>query len=623
MPQTDEARRRFLAYFSAIGLSSTLLPGALWAQAQEAAAPQFTLEMLQHSLALAGLTFSGDDEKAMLNGLTQNLTRYQGIRAIKIPNDVSPPFYFSSITPGMKVNRTHSPLVFSAPAAKRPANIEDLAFASIVDLAQLLKTRKVTSLELTEMYLARLHKYNAKLNCVVTFLDDVARAQAKQADAEIAAGKYRGPLHGIPWGAKDIIAVKGYKTTWGSNVYKDQVIDEDASVVEMLREAGAVLLAKLTSGELAQGDQWFGGQTKNPWNTEQGSSGSSAGPASATAGGLVAFGIGTETSGSILSPSGRCGITGLRPTFGRVSRNGVMALSWTQDRLGPLCRYAEDCAIVMSAIAKPDGRDLSVSELPFNWNAHLDIRKLRVGYLKDAFDETRDPAAKAIDDKTLEQMQALGVKLIPLTTPDWTLDVSSYSVESAVFFEELIRTGRDKQLTNPSRGNGWRAARMIPAVEYLQAQRARSIMMMQLADATAAVDVYLAPANSGAGGGGGGRGAGRGGRGAATDGATTGSATTGSATTNAATTPPAAGRGRGGAGGAGNALRRSPMQRHFNMANMACYPALAVPNGFYESGAPASVTFMARPFGEAELIAVGKAYQDAAGFHLKHPTLTA
>jgi Asp-tRNA(Asn)/Glu-tRNA(Gln) amidotransferase A subunit family amidase len=601
----DEARRHFLGYFSSIGLGATLLPGALWAQAQQSDAPAITLEMLQNALKISGLEFSEDDEKAMLNGLNQNANRYDEIRALKIPNDVSPPFYFSSITPGMKIDKTRAPLVFSAQAAKRPANIEDLAFASVVELGHLLKTRKVTSVELTEMYLGRLHKYNDKLNCVVTFLDETALAQAKHADAEIAAGRHRGPLHGIPWGAKDIIAVKGFKTTWGSGAYKDQVIDEDASVIEMLRDAGAVLVAKVTSGELAQGDQWFGGQTKNPWNLEQGSSGSSAGPASATAAGCVAFGIGTETSGSILSPSGRCGISGLRPTFGRVSRYGVMALSWTQDRLGPLCRYAEDCAVVMSAIAKPDGRDLSVSEIPFNWNAKLDIRKLRVGYLKDAFDETPDGPAKKLDNATLAQMEKLGVKLIPLTTPDWTLDVSSYGVESAVFFDELIRTGRDKQLTNPGRGNGWRSARLIPAVEYLQAQRARSMMMMKLAEATAGVDVYLAPANGG--GGGGGRGAGGRGRGAA-------------ATADGAA-PAAGGRGRG--GGAGNALRRSPMQRHSNMANLACYPALAIPNGFYENGSPASVTFMARPFGEAELIAVAKAYQDAAGFHLKHPALTA
>ena len=606
MPQINgDDRRRFLAYFSSLGLGATLLPGVLWAQAQQSDAPEITLEMLQDALKLSGLEFSEADQKQMLNGVNQSVNRYREIRALQIPNDVAPPFYFSPITPGMKVNRTRDPLVFSAPAVKRPADIEELAFASIVDLGQLLKTKKVTSMELTEMYLGRLHKYNEKLNCVVTFLDDVARAQARQADAEIAAGKYRGPLHGIPWGAKDIIAVKGYKTTWGSNAYKDQTIDEDASVIEMLRDAGAVLIAKLTTGELAQGDQWFGGQTKNPWNLEQGSSGSSAGPASATAGGCVAFGIGTETSGSILSPSGRCGITGLRPTFGRVSRYGVMALSWTQDRLGPLCRYAEDCAVVMSAIAKPDGRDLSVSEMPFNWNAKVDVRKLRVGYLKDAFDETRDAAAKQLDDATLAQMKALGVELITLTTPDWNMDVSAYAVESAAFFDELIRTGRDKQLTSPNRGNGWRSARLMPAVEYLQSQRARSMMMMKLAEATAGVDVYLAPANNGPGpAGSAGRGAGRGAGAAGADAAAAG-----------------AGRGRG-AGGRGNGFGRSPMQRHFTMANSACYPALAVPNGFYENGSPASVTFMARPFGEAELIAVAKAYQDAAGFAQKHPQLT-
>jgi Asp-tRNA(Asn)/Glu-tRNA(Gln) amidotransferase A subunit family amidase len=600
---SNEGRRRFLAYFSSIGLGASLLPGVLWAQAQESESPEITLEMLQGALKISGLEFSEDDEKAMLNGLNQSLTRYREIRALNIPNDVAPPFYFSPLTPGMKVNRVRAPFVFSTAAVKRPGDIEELAFASVVELGQLLKTRKVTSAELTEMYLGRLHKYNDKLNCVVTFLDETAMAEAKRADAEIAAGRYRGPLHGIPWGAKDIIAVKGFKTTWGSNAYKDQMIDEDASVIEMLREAGAVLVAKLTTGELAQGDQWFGGQTKNPWNLDQGSSGSSAGPASATAAGCVAFGIGTETSGSILSPSGRCGITGLRPTFGRISRYGVMALSWTQDRLGPLCRYAEDCAVVMSVIAKPDGRDLSVSELPFNWNSKLDIRKVRVGYLKDAFDETRDPAARKLDDATLAQMAAIGVKLIPLTTPEWTVETSAYGVESAAFFDELIRTGRDKQMTNPSRGNGWRNARVTPAVEYVQSQRARSMMMAKLADATAEVDVYLAPANNGPGGGGG-----RGRGGAGGDAAAAGGAATG-------------GRGRGGAGRGGNGFPRSPMQRHFNMANSAGYPALAVPNGFYDNGSPASVTFMARPFGEAELISVGKAYQDAAGFAKKHPAL--
>src|SRR3984957_7972262 len=388
-------RRRFLAYFSGIGMGSSLLPGVLWAEMQDGETPRVTDEMLKNALAVSGLTFSDEDRKAVLQGVNRSLTGFEEVRKLEIPNDVAPPFYFSAIVPGMKVNRTREPLHFSAPVVKRPANLEDVAFWPVVQLAQLIKTRQVTSLELTQMYLGRLHKYNGKLNCVVTFLDDLAISQAKVADAEIASGKYKGPLHGIPWGAKDIIAVKGYKTTWGSDAYKEQMIEQEASVVEMLRDAGAVLLAKLTSGELAQGDQWFGGQTKNPWNTEQGSSGSSAGPGSATAAGCIAFGIGSETQGSILGPSSRCGLTGLRPTLGRVSRYGVMALGWSYDRMGPLCRHVEDCAIVMQAIAKPDYKDLAVSELPFNWNAQLDIKKLRVGYIKESFEDIPNATAKA------------------------------------------------------------------------------------------------------------------------------------------------------------------------------------------------------------------------------------
>ena len=359
MKNLDATRRNFLAQCSALGLGGTLLPGVLWADMQQSDTSQITLAMLKSAIAMAGLSFSEADEKSMLQAVNQSLTRMTELRAIKIPNDVSPPFHFSALVPGMTVNRTKQPMRMSTPAAKRPTNLEDVAFWPVVQLAQLLKTRQVTSTELTKMYLERLHRYNPTLNCAVTILDDLALAQAKQADAEIAAGKYRGPLHGVPWGAKDIIAVKGYKTTWGSGAYQDQIIDKDASVVEMLRDAGAVLLAKLTTGEIAQGDRWFGGQTKSPWDPTQGSGGSSAGPGSATAAGLVGFSIGTETSGSILGPSSRNGVTGLRPTLGRISRDGVMALSWTQDRLGPMCRYAEDCALVMSVIARPDNRDMS------------------------------------------------------------------------------------------------------------------------------------------------------------------------------------------------------------------------------------------------------------------------
>jgi Asp-tRNA(Asn)/Glu-tRNA(Gln) amidotransferase A subunit family amidase len=589
----DESRRRFLAFFSGAGLGGTLLPGVLWAQLQQGdAAQKVTQAMLVDALALSGLTFTDDDQKAMLQAVNRQLGQYEDIRKIHIPNDIAPPFYFSPITPGMKVNRAKLPHHFSAPKVKRPANLEDVAFWPIVQLSQLLRTKQVKSVELTEMYLKRLHKYNDKLNCVVTFLDDVAMAQAKQADAEIAAGKHKGPLHGIPWGAKDIIAVKGYKTTWGSGAYQDQMIDEEASLVVMLRDAGAVLLAKLTTGELASGDQWFGGQTKNPWNTAQGSSGSSAGPASATAAGCVAFGIGSETSGSILSPSARCGITGLRPTFGRVSRHGVMALSWTQDRMGPLCRYAEDCAIVMSVIARPDDKDLSVSDIPFNWNAHFDYKKLRVGYLEDAFADTKDPVLKKHDDDAMAQIQKLGVKLTPIKVPEGSADAGGFSVESGAFFDELVRSGNDKKMTNTTRANGFRSSRLIPAVEYLQGQRARTMMMMKLAAATADVDVYLVPANAG-GGGGGGRGRGGEGRGPAT--------------------PPAD-------------FQRRPQTataRHFGMANSAGYPAINVTHGFTAEGTPTALTIYGRPFMETEVLALAKAYQDASGFHLKTPNLEA
>ncbi len=603
MKTTEESRRRFLSFFSGVGLGGTLLPGVLWTQVQQEGAQRITQPMLTQALALSGLTFTDEDQRALLQAANQNLTRYEEIRKVHIANDVAPPFYFSPLVPGMKVNRAKLPVRFSTPKVRRPANLEDVAFWPITQLSQLLRTRQVTSLELTEMYLARLHRYNDKLNCVVTFLDDVARTQAKQADAEMKAGKHRGPLHGIPWGAKDIIAVKGYKTTWGSGAYKDQMIEEEASVVEILREAGAVLLAKLTTGELAQGDQWFGGQTKNPWNLAEGSSGSSAGPASATAAGLVPFGIGSETSGSILHPAARCGVTGLRPTFGRISRYGVMTLSWTQDRLGPLCRYAEDCAMVMSVIAKPDGRDLSVSELPFNWNPRIDIRKLRVGYLKDAFEESTNPVSKKFDEAAIAQIEKLGVKLIAVRTPEGSADAGSFNVESGAFFDELIRSGRDKQMTNPGRANSFRTSRLLPAVEYLQAQRARAMMMAKLAEATAEVDVYLVPVNSGGGGGG------RGGRGGAA-GAAAGAPVEGAAAA------PAAGRG-GGRGG----FQQGAAGRHFGMANIAGYPAISVPHGFQDSGSPTALTFYGQPFRETEIIALAKAYQDASGFHSKHPNL--
>jgi len=578
---TAESRRHFLASVSALGLSAPLLPGVLYAKMTEAGATKIDAAMLKSAAAIAGLQFSDATLASMVQGVNQNLDRINSLHAQKIPNNVSPPFYFSPIVPGMQVDRTRAPIKMSKlPAIKRPANLEDVAFWPVTHLAQLLKSRAVTSVELTEMYLARLKRYNGKINCVVSFCDELAMRQAMQADTEIAAGKYRGPLHGMPWGAKDIIAVKGYKTTWGSGAYKDQVIEEEASVYEMIRDAGGVLLAKLTTGELAGGDQWFGGRTNNPWKLDEGASGSSAGPGSAVAAGLVPFAIGTETGGSILSPSARCGTTGLRPTFGRVSRYGVMALAWTQDRLGPMCRYVEDCATVMTVIAKPDGRDLSVSEIPFNWDATVDIKKLKVGYLNHAFMDA-DRSAEWIrnDQATLEKLQSMGVELIPISTPDFPIEMLNLSVEAAVFFDDLLRSGRDQLLTAKTKADRFRVSRMVPAVEYLQSQRMRSIMMQQLAAATADVDVYLAPSTNG--------------------------------------------NPRAPEGAAAPAVPPPPnlTQQHSQMANLACYPAVALPNGFMENGAPTSINFMAKPFGEAALLALAKAYQDATDFNKQHPVI--
>jgi Asp-tRNA(Asn)/Glu-tRNA(Gln) amidotransferase A subunit family amidase len=580
MTDLHETRRRFITHFASIGLGTTLAPGILWARMQDAGEKKLTLAMVTDAMKLSGLEFTDDELKAMVDSANQNLTRYEEMRAIHVPNDVSPPFHFSALVHGMEVNRTRQPFRLSnAPAVKRPANLEDAAFWPVRHLAELLRTRQVTSVELTGMYLARLHRYNGKLNNVVTFLDEVGMSEARRADAEIAAGKYRGPLHGIPWGAKDIISVKGFKTTWGSPAFKEQSFDYDASVVEMLRDAGAVLIAKLATGELASGDNWFGGQTKSPWNLSQGSSGSSAGPSSATAAGSVGFAIGTETSGSILSPSARCGLTGLRPTFGRISRYGVMALSWTQDRLGPICRYAEDCAIVMQAIAKPDGRDMSVSEIPFNWNAQLDVKKLRVGIIKESFDELTTAPVKENAARVLDTLRSIGVSpLVPIAVPEFTTNVSAINVESVVFFDEHARAGRMKE----ARNGGRPAGRLIPAVDYLRSQRVRMMMMEKLAEATANLDVYVVAANPSVGGG-----------------------------------PPAA---TPGSEPPRPATPQTPAQRHFAMANLACYPAINIPNGFLETGSPTNVTFYARPFGEMELIALAKAYQDAAGIHLKRPT---
>ena len=573
-----------MATFAGAGLGSTLVPGVLWARVQDAGVQKITLAMVNEALKISGVDVTEEEKAGLVEAANRNLSGYDDLKKLQIPPDVSPPFHFSPVTPGMTVNKAKQPFRLSAaPAVKRPANLEDAAFWPVRHLAELVRTRQVSSLELTEMYLARLHRYNGLLNNVVTFLDEYGRLEARRADAEIAAGKYKGPLHGIPWGAKDIISVKGHKTTWGSAPFKDQVLDYDASVIEQLREAGAVLIAKVTTGELAGGDNWFGGQTKSPWDPAQGSSGSSAGPSSATAAGCVAFGIGSETSGSILSPAARCGLAGLRPTFGRVSRYGVMALSWTLDRLGPICRYAEDTAIVMQAIARPDGRDMSVTDVPFNWNAQFNIKALKVGIIQESFDEITNATAKANADQMLATFKSLGVtQFIPITVPNFTTGTGSFGVERTAYFDEHARAGRMKGTRGGTQANGY----LISAPQYLQQQRARMMMMMELQKATAHVDVYLV----------------------------------GSTNTGIPAPPRPAGAAPEGPRPPQPDRVQSAPQRHFGYANLAGYPAINLPNGFGETGSPTNAVIYAQPFRELEIIALAKAYQDAAGFHLKKPT---
>jgi Asp-tRNA(Asn)/Glu-tRNA(Gln) amidotransferase A subunit family amidase len=475
-------RRAFLAVSGRFGLASTLFPGALYtlaAQAQSnvsSAAPEFkkiTPEMIDQAAALAGITVAPEYKQMMLDGLNQQRQGYEAIRKLHIPNSVPPAYIFDPLPPGAKVNKEiHPPLYSKAPAiATLPSNLEELAFSSIVELGDLLQRKKISSVDLTQMYIARIKRYDPQLHFVVTITEDRAISHAKEADADIAKGKYRGPLHGIPWAAKDLLAVKGYPTTWGAGGFEKQSFDEDATVVKRLDAAGAVLITKTTLGALAMGDKWFGGRTRNPWNLKQGSSGSSAGSASTTAAGCVGFAIGSETLGSISSPSTRCGTTGLRPTFGFVPRTGAMALSWTMDKLGPICRAVEDCAMVMQAIYGPDGEDLATRDAAFNWDADFDWKSLRIGYFKSEFEAdkpTNAQTAKETESSTaeekkkreehqremaayhvrreydrrydlaaLEKLGSMGVHLVPLELPELPYDAMTalLTAEAAAAFE--------------------------------------------------------------------------------------------------------------------------------------------------------------------------------------------
>ena len=386
-------RRRFLAQLAGAGVITPALafPEILWTKLQEAELAEITSEMILNAAQLANLEMTEDKAAAMVEETTENLARYRELQEEPLGNEVPLPLHFNPQVPGVEVDRTPRPIQISKPTVERPANLEDIAFWPLTHLARLLETRQVSSTELTDLYLSRLKRHGPTLNCVVTLTEDRARTQASKADEEIEAGLYHGPLHGIPYGVKDIIAVRGYPTTWGAAPFADRVIDEDATVVQRLDGAGAVLVAKLTTGELAFGDRWFGGRTNSPWNLEVGSSGSSAGSGAATAAGLVGFAIGTDTGGSILGPSQQCGVVGLRPTFGRVSRHGVMAAGTTLDKIGPMCRSAEGAALVLHTIAGPDDLDFSVPNIPVNWDAGMDATDLRLGYLAYVVEAEEDP----------------------------------------------------------------------------------------------------------------------------------------------------------------------------------------------------------------------------------------
>ena len=525
-------------------------------------AQNITKENIENAEKIIGLNFNDAERDSMLSLLEEQFGNYQKIHAFELNNNVSPSIMFNPIPVSFKFNYLQKPVKFSDYSyTKMPSDKNDLAFYSIGELAQLIKTKKITSTELTKFFIDKLKKYDPQLHCVITLTEEQAIKQARIADEEIALGKYRGILHGIPFGVKDLLSTKDYKTTWGAMPFKDQMLTEDAIIIKKLEDAGAVLIAKLSMGALAWGDVWFGGKTRNPWDLNRGSSGSSAGPASAVSAGLVPFAIGTETWGSIVSPSTVCGTTGLRPTYGRVSRTGAMALSWSMDKIGPICRTAEDIAIVFNTIYGPDGIDQTLYDIPFNYTSTIDIKGLKIGYLKKDFDKKYDFHEN--DSITLAKLKSMGVELIPIDFPDIPINDLAIilSAEAAAAFDDLTRSNKDDMLVRQIKNawpNSFRASRFIPAVEYINANRIRFELIQRMQKLMNEIDIYIAPSFEG-----------------------------------------------------DNLL----------LTNLTGHPCVVLPNGFSENGTPTSITFMGKLFDEERLIAFAKAYQDATDFHRKHPPM--
>ena len=508
--------------------------------------------------SLSGLEFTQSERDSALESLARLKAQYDSLRTIQISNDIPLPLYFNPLINGQEIPKGREKYLFQEFPTKRPDNIEDCAFYTIGQLAHLIRTRQISSLELTEMYLSRLERFGPQLECVVTVTKELAIEQAKRADEAIKNGKYLGPLHGIPYGAKDLLAVEGYKTTWGAMTHKDQFIESTATVVKKLEEAGAVLVAKLTLGALAWGDNWYGGKTRNPWNTELGSSGSSAGPGSATSAGLVAFSLGSETWGSIVSPSTVNGVTGLRPTFGTVSKSGAMALSWSMDKIGPMCRSVDDCALVYSIIKGTDGEDHSVVDVPFQVPVKKELKSLRIGFVASAFN---DSTTSDNDRIVIDRLRELGFTMVPIELPEFPTNSLSFllDVEAAAAFDELTRSNRDDQLVRQVKRawpNVFRSARYVPAVEYVQANRARVLLNQKMSSLFEKIDIYLVPSFYG-----------------------------------------------------DNLLR----------TNLTGHPCIVLPNGFDDKGMPTSISFIGDLYKDGELVAVARSYQRGTGWHKRYP----
>ena len=525
-------------------------------------AQQIDTNTVTAASVLAGLQFTTAEKDSMVSGLRDNVRVFDQMHKLNLPNSQPFPFAFNPAPFNYKMNQKQEKVNWSIPSnVSLPANRNELAFYSITQLASLIKNKKISSVDLTRFFLDRLKKWGDTLECVITLTEELALQEAKEADDEIRKGNYRGPLHGIPYGLKDLFAVKGYKTTWGSVPYKDQVIDENSFVYTQLKKAGAVLCAKLTLGELAYADLWFGGRTRNPWNTRNGSSGSSAGSASATAAGLLPFAIGTETQGSIVSPSHTCGATGLRPTFGSTSRSGAMVLCWSLDKAGPICRSAEDAAIVFYYMKGTDGKDPGAIDRPFNYTGKVDWKKLRIAYPKNYF---RGVAQGAPQWTVIDELKKLGATIKEIELPDsifypFNIIGTILSAESAAAFDDLTRSNQDDLIRRQDKNfwpNGFRVSRFIPAVEYINANRHRYNLIVALNNFMKDYDVIVVPTYAG---------------------------------------------------------------RQLSMTNLTGHPVVCLPVGFNQNGLPTSITFLGNLYDEATILAVAKAYQDATEWNKKHP----